>query len=172
LATRFDYDAVFGTVHNRFIVQATCGYPLTVYGSGAQIRGMLDIRDTVKCIRLAAEHPAAPGEFRLFNQFTEQFSVSQIAEMIRAAYPGPVRIERIDNPRVEAAEHYYHAVHARLADLGLKPHLLNDTLIESLFVIAKRHQGRADPRLFAPSVQWSATSSPVGPDAIGAPAVA
>jgi UDP-sulfoquinovose synthase len=112
LATRFDYDAVFGTVLNRMVVQAVCGYPLTVYGSGRQIRGMLDIRDTVECIRLAAEHPANAGEFRVFNQFTEQFSVLQIAETIRAAYPGPARIAMIENPRVEAAEHYYPAVHS------------------------------------------------------------
>ena len=172
LATRFDYDAVFGTVLNRMVVQAVCGYPLTVYGSGRQIRGMLDIRDTVECIRLAAEHPANAGEFRVFNQFTEQFSVLQIAETIRAAYSGPVRIAMIENPRVEAAEHYYHAVHSRLVDLGLVPHLLSDTLIESLLAIAKRHKRRADSRLFAPSVQWTATSSRVGPDASGACAAA
>jgi UDP-sulfoquinovose synthase len=129
---------------------------------------MLDIRDTVECIRLAVEHPADPGEFRVFNQFTEQFSVLGIAEAIRDAYPGPVRIAKIDNPRVEAAEHYYHAVHTKLVDLGLEPHLLNDTLIESLFVIARRYRGNADPSLFEPSVQWTATSSQVGPDAVAA----
>ena len=166
LATRFDYDAVFGTVLNRMVIQAVCGHPLTVYGTGHQIRGMLDIRDTVECIRLAVEHPADPGEFRVFNQFTEQFSVLGLAEAIRDAYPGPVRIAKIDNPRVEAAEHYYHAAHTKLVDLGLEPHLLDDTLIESLFVIALRHKGNADPSLFEPSVQWAATSSRVGPDAI------
>jgi len=166
LATRFDYDAVFGTVLNRMVIQAACGHPLTVYGSGHQIRGMLDIRDTVECIRLAVECPAEPGEFRVFNQFTEQFSVLGIAEMIRETYPGPVRIANIDNPRIEAAEHYYHAVHSRLIDLGLEPHLLNDTLIESLFAIAGRYRGRADRSLFEPSVQWAATSNRVGPDAI------
>lgn len=168
LATRFDYDAVFGTVLNRMVIQAVCGHPLTVYGSGYQIRGVLDIRDTVECIRLAVECPAEPGEFRVFNQFTEQFSVLGIAEMIRETYPGPVRIANIDNPRIEAAEHYYHAVHSRLIDLGLEPHLLNDTLIESLFAIAGRYRGRADRSLFEPSVQWAATSNRVGPDAIAA----
>jgi UDP-sulfoquinovose synthase len=168
LATRFDYDAVFGTVLNRMVIQAACGHPLTVYGTGHQIRGLLDIRDTVECIRLAVEHPADPGEFRVFNQFTEQFSVLGIAEAIRDAYPGPVRIAKIDNPRVEAAEHYYHAVHTKLVELGLEPHLLNDTLIESLFVIAGRYRGSADPSLFEPSVRWTATSSQVGPDAVAA----
>ncbi len=76
LATRFDYDAVFGTVLNRMIVQAVCGHPLTVYGKGQQVRATLDIRDTVECIRLAVEHPADRGEFRVFNQFTEEFAVA------------------------------------------------------------------------------------------------
>jgi UDP-sulfoquinovose synthase len=163
LATRFDYDAVFGTVLNRFIVQAVCGHPLTVYGSGHQIRGMLDIRDTVECIRIAAENPADPGEFRVFNQFTEQFSVLQLAEMIRDTYPGHVRIARIENPRVEAAEHYYNAVHSRLIDLGLEPHNLSDTLIDSLFSITESNKEHVDPSLFDPTVRWTATSSSIGP---------
>jgi len=163
LATRFDYDAVFGTVLNRLIVQAVCGHPLTVYGSGHQIRGMLDIRDTVECIRIAAENPAEPGEFRVFNQFTEQFSVLQLAEMIRDTYPGRVRIGRIENPRVEAAEHYYNAVHSRLVELGLQPHNLSDTLIDSLFSITESHKQHVDPSLFDPSVRWKATSNSVGP---------
>jgi len=163
LATRFDYDAVFGTVLNRLIVQAVCGHPLTVYGSGHQIRGMLDIRDTVECIRIAAENPAVAGEFRVFNQFTEQFSVLQIAEMIRDTYPGHVRIARIENPRVEAAEHYYNAVHSRLVELGLQPHNLSDTLIDSLFSITESHKQHVDPSLFDPSVRWKATSNSVGP---------
>jgi len=163
LTTRFDYDAVFGTVLNRLIVQAVCGHPLTVYGSGHQIRGMLDIRDTVECIRIAAENPAEPGEFRVFNQFTEQFSVLQIAEMIRDTYPGHVRIARIENPRVEAAEHYYNAVHSRLIDLGLQPHNLSDTLIDSLFSITESNKQRVDHSLFDPSVRWKATSNSVGP---------
>jgi len=163
LATRFDYDAVFGTVLNRLIVQAVCGHPLTVYGSGHQIRGMLDIRDTVECIRIAAENPAEPGEFRVFNQFTEQFSVLQLAEMIRDTYPDHVRIARMKNPRVEAAEHYYNAVHSRLIDLGLQPHNLSDTLIDSLFSITESNKHHVDPSLFDPSVRWKATSNSVGP---------
>ena len=168
LATRFDYDAVFGTVLNRFVVQAVCGHPLTVYGTGDQIRAMLDIRDTVECIRLAAEHPARPGEFRVFNQFTEEFSVRRLAEMVRDTFPGPVTVEQVDNPRVEAPEHYYRAAHTALVDLGLKPHLLADTLLESVFAIARRHRARADHSLFAPTVSWRATASMVGPGASAA----
>jgi UDP-sulfoquinovose synthase len=102
----------------------------------------------------------------VFNQFTEEFSVRAIAELIRDAYPGPVRIANIDNPRIEAADHYYHAAHSRLIDLGLEPHLLSDTLIGSLFAIADRYKGRADPSLFRPSVQWTATSNRVGPGGV------
>ncbi len=159
LATRFDYDAVFGTVLNRMIVQAVCGHPLTVYGTGGQNRGVIDIRDTVACIRLASEHPPEPGEFRVFNQFTEQFSVRELAERVAGAYPGACRIANLDNPRVEAEEHYFRAAHTRLLDLGLKPHLLSDTLVGSLFAIAGRHRHRVDPDAMSPGVQWRATSS-------------
>ncbi|MDA8070758.1 MAG: NAD-dependent epimerase/dehydratase family protein [Actinomycetota bacterium] len=162
LATRFDYDAVFGTVLNRMVVQAVCGHPLTVYGSGGQTRGMLDIRDTVECVRIACEHPARPGEFRVFNQFTEEFSVRGIAALVREAAGDDVAIAMVDNPRVEADEHYYHAEHSGLVELGLEPHLLSDTLFDSLLAIARRHRDNADPSLFDPSVRWRATSSPVG----------
>ena len=83
LATRFDYDAVFGTVLNRFCVQAAVGVPLTVYGSGNQTRGMLNIRDTLACIELAILNPAESGEMRVYNQFTESFSINQIAELVK-----------------------------------------------------------------------------------------
>ncbi len=163
LATRFDYDAVFGTVLNRLVVQAACGRPLTVYGTGNQIRGMLDIRDTVECIRLAAESPPEAGEFRVFNQFTEQFSVLELAQLIERIYPGPVRIEMMENPRAEASDHYYNAAHRRLLDLGLRPHYLSDTLLDSLFAIARRHRRHVDARLFTPTVRWTAEPDPVGP---------
>ena len=100
LATRFDYDAVFGTVLNRFTIQAVIGHPLTVYGSGGQTRGLIDIRDTVRCIQLACENPANRGEFRVFNQITEWMSVKDIAETVADAYPGDVTVENLDNPRV------------------------------------------------------------------------
>ena len=154
LATRLDYDAVFGTVLNRFVIQAVLGEPLTVYGSGGQTRGLLDIRDTVECIRLAVENPAEAGEFRVFNQMTESYSVGEIAQLISDCFPGPVQVEHLDNPRVEQPEHYYNVKHTGLVGLGLQPHLLSDTLIESLFDIVAANKDRVDLTALLPTVRW------------------
>jgi UDP-sulfoquinovose synthase len=154
LATRFDYDAVFGTVLNRFTIQAVIGHPLTVYGAGGQTRGIIDIRDTVRCIQLACENPANRGEFRVFNQITEWMSVKEIAETVARAFPADVVIENLDNPRVEAPEHYYKVKHTALVELGLEPHLLSDTLIESLFEITKRYAHRVRTEALRPTVNW------------------
>ncbi|MEO3873740.1 NAD-dependent epimerase/dehydratase family protein [Nonomuraea sp. B12E4] len=154
LATRFDYDAVFGTVLNRFVVQAVLGHPLTVYGTGGQTRGVIDIRDTVRCIQLACENPAERGEFRVFNQMTESMSVAGIAETVAKSYPGEAVIDNLDNPRVEKEEHYYKVVHSGLVELGLVPHLLSDTLITSLFDVAKRYADRVDLGAMQPRVNW------------------
>jgi UDP-sulfoquinovose synthase len=157
LINRLDYDEVFGTVLNRFCAQAAIGYPLSVYGAGGQTRGFLDIRDTVQCVELACSHPAKAGEFRVFNQFTEQFCVLELAEMVKAAGAKiglQVEIEHLSDPRVEAETHYYNAKHSKLIELGLKPHLLSDSLLDSLINIAMRYRDRIDPSLFAPQVSW------------------
>ena len=154
LATRFDYDAVFGTVLNRFVIEAVLGHPLTVYGTGGQTRGMIDIRDTVRCVQLACENPADRGEYRVFNQITESMSVLDMAQAVAAASPEQVRIEHLDNPRVELSGHYYNVSHTKLIDLGLEPHLLSDTLIESLFEITKRYAHRVRPEALLPTVNW------------------
>jgi UDP-sulfoquinovose synthase len=160
LSTRFDYDSVFGTVLNRFAIQAVLGHPLTVYGNGTQTRGYLNIKDTVECVRLACENPADRGEFRVFNQMTETFSLNQLAETIKNAYSGEVVIEHTDNPRVEAYDHYYKVVHTALVDLGLAPSLLNETLIDDMFVAVEKYRDRVDPAaLGASTVKWSSTSS-------------
>jgi UDP-sulfoquinovose synthase len=159
LATRFDYDSVFGTVLNRMVIQAVLGHPLTVYGKGGQTRGMINIEDTVECIRLASETPADAGEFRVFNQFTESMSVSGIAKTIAEAYPGAVTIENVENPRVEAEEHYYNATHTHLLDLGLVPHMLSDTLIDSLFAIAEQYKDTVNVDAIRPTVRWRETAS-------------
>ena len=158
LATRFDYDAIWGTVLKRFCIQGALGLPLTVYGKGGQTRGFLDIRDTVACVRLALEHPAAEGEYRVFNQFTEQFSVKALAQKVRdarAAHGLTTRVVHLPNPRVEREEHYYNAKHQKLLDLGLQPHYLGDTLIESVIETVERHSSRVDPvELEQPNVDW------------------
>ena len=157
LINRFDYEDVFGTALNRFCIQAAIGHPLTVYGKGGQTRGFLDIRDTVRCIELAVDNPADRGEFRVFNQFTEQFSVGQLAEMVidAAGKLGiDARIERLPNPRVEKEEHYYNAKHTGLLDLGLEPHYLGDSLLDSLLNIAVEYRDRVDTDHVMPSVDW------------------
>jgi UDP-sulfoquinovose synthase len=158
LINRFDYDEIFGTVLNRFCVQAAAGHPLTVYGKGGQTRGFLDIRDTVRCVELACLNPAKPGECRVFNQFTEQFSVLDLARMVQTAAKEmdlPVEIDHLPDPRVESEEHYYNAKHSKLLDLGLKPHRLSDSLLDSLMNIAMKYQDRIDRSLFLPQVEWT-----------------
>ncbi len=159
LATRFDYDGVFGTVLNRMVIQAVLGHPLTVYGNGSQTRGLINIVDTVECIRLAAETPADRGEFRVFNQMTEQMSVNQIAETIATEFPGEATIEHVDNPRVEIYDHYYNVMHTALEGLGLKPTLLSMTLIDHLFDVVERHKDRVDLAAIMPTVRWRETAS-------------
>ncbi|HYA69230.1 MAG TPA: NAD-dependent epimerase/dehydratase family protein [Acidimicrobiales bacterium] len=159
LATRLDYDGVFGTVLNRFCVQAVVGHPLTVYGKGGQTRGMLDIRDTLACVELAVVNPPDEGEYRVFNQFTESYSVMEMAELVAEAYPGLVRIEHFDDPRVEKEEHYYRAAHTKLLDLGLVPHLLEPSTIRSLLAVVDRHRDRVDSTAIEATVDWRRTSS-------------
>jgi UDP-sulfoquinovose synthase len=160
LATRFDYDAVFGTVLNRFVIQAAAEEPLTIYGKGGQTRGFLDIRDTMACIELAVRHPAQAGEFRVFNQFTESFSVGDLAGMVSEAVGG-AEIVHLEDPRVELEEHYYRAAHTKLLDLGLAPHLLGNELLSDLLSIARKHIERLDRAALAPNVQWRTTSSAI-----------
>ena len=159
LATRFDYDGVFGTVLNRFCVQAVTGHPLTVYGSGGQTRGMLNILDTLACVELALEHPAEPGEFRVFNQFTESFSVSEMADLVVSEYAGDATIAHTEDPRVEKEEHYYRAAHTKLLDLGLVPHLLTSSVIQSILGVADRYKTHVDVAAIRPTVEWRKTAS-------------
>jgi UDP-sulfoquinovose synthase len=159
LATRFDYDGVFGTVLNRMTIQAVLGHPLTVYGEGSQTRGLINIVDTVECIRLASENPADAGEFRVFNQMTESLSVKQIAETIAEEFPGEATIEHVENPRVEIYDHYYNVKHTALEGLGLKPTLLSMTLIDHLFDVVERHKDRVDLTAIMPTVRWRDTHS-------------
>ena len=159
LATRFDYDEVFGTALNRFCLQAVIGHPLTVYGRGGQTRGYLNIVDTLRCVELAVLNPPDPGEYRVFNQFTEQFSIVELAHKVHEAgqdYGIAVEVHHLENPRVEAEEHYYNAMHTKLLDLGLEPHLLSETLIESMFAAIERHKDRVILDHILPKTRWRA----------------
>jgi UDP-sulfoquinovose synthase len=168
LITRFDYDEIFGTVLNRFCVQAVIGHPLTVYGSGGQTRGFLNIRDTLACVELAVANPAGAGEFRVFNQFTEQFSVLELAQLVKHAgeHLGySVEVRHCDNPRIEKEEHYYNAIHTKLLDLGLKPTLLKEELIESIVHAIERHKEHVIESSIDPHTRWNpleGTKTPAG----------
>ena len=157
LINRLDYDGVFGTALNRFCIQAAIGHPLTVYGKGGQTRGFLDIRDTVRCIELAIAHPAEAGKFRVFNQFTELFSVGDLAQMVQkagAALGLKVEIQNLENPRIELEEHYFNAKNTKLLDLGLQPHYLSDSLLDSLLNFATKYKGRVEQSQILPKVNW------------------
>jgi UDP-sulfoquinovose synthase len=157
LINRLDYDGVFGTALNRFCIQAAIGYPLTVYGRGGQTRGFLDIRDTVRCVEIAVNNPAAAGEFRVFNQFTEMFSVADLAAKVKEAGTAlglKVEIQNLENPRVEKEEHYFNAKNTKLLDLGLQPHYLSDSLLDSLLNFATKYKQRVDMNEILPKVTW------------------
>jgi UDP-sulfoquinovose synthase len=157
LTTSFHYDEVFGTALNRFCVQAAIGQPLSVYGRGGQTRGFLNIRDTIQCVELAVGNPAAPGEMRVYNQFTEQFSVLELAERVKTASEQlgwSVTIEHQANPRKEAEEHYYNAKHSKLLDLGLVPHHLSGELIDTMLHRIAQERDRIDPAILVQNVRW------------------
>lgn len=157
LRTSFHYDAVFGTVLNRFCVQAVGGIPLTVYGGGGQTRGILNIRDTLQCVELAVLNPAAEGECRVFNQLTEVFSIMQMAEMVKDAAEElgfKVTINHIANPRVEKEEHYFNPIHTKLKDLGLQPRLLSEELLENMVKYIEGVRDRINTATILPTITW------------------
>lgn len=163
LLTRFDYDESFGTALNRFCVQAVAGIPLTVFGKGSQTRGYLNIRDTMQCVELALLNPPEDGErMRVYNQFTESFSVMQLAQSVQraAAKIGiDVEIAHYENPRVESEVHYYNPTHTKLLDLGLKPHYLEDSLVESVLNRVVQFKDRIVPDQIVPRIRWSTGDS-------------
>lgn len=157
LLSIFNYDHIFGTVLNRFIVQAVAGFPLTVYGKGGQTRGYLDIRDTLACVELSLLNPAERGQYRVFNQFVETFSVNDLALKVQAAGKElglQVTINNIPNPRKEAEDHYYNPAHTGLLELGLQPHyLITEFLVRMLTLVAK-YRSAINPDYILPNVAW------------------
>ena len=157
LAPHFHYDDIFGTVLNRFLVQAVAGIPLSVYGSGEQTRGFLNIEDTLQCVELALRSPAQPGELRVLNQFTETFSVRRLAERVTDVGNRlglDVSVATIQNPRKEREQHYYNPAHRALLDLGLEPHYLTDDVLADLLERVRRYRDAIDPSRIMPRVRW------------------
>jgi len=153
LHTAFHYDGVFGTALNRFIAQGVTQTPITQYGKGGQTRGWLNIVDTIRCVELACLNPPSEGEFRVFNQFTEQFSIKELADRV-ASLCGTSKA-RVHNPRVEAEQHYYNAKHVELRRLGLEPHMLTDEVLMSMIEHVRRHKDNIILKnLHGDYIQW------------------
>lgn len=152
-----NYDEVFGTVLNRFMVQAVAGYPLTVYGKGGQTRGYLHLKDALQCVQLAVENPAGEGELRVFNQFVETFSVNMLAERVQASGERlglKVKVDSVPNPRKEMEEHYYNPVHTGLLELGLQPNILTDDTMDEMMRLTMKYGGNiVNERIFR-GVKW------------------
>ncbi len=143
LINRFDYDGDYGTVLNRFLMQSTIGYPLTVHGTGGQTRAFIHIQDTVRCIQLALENAPKPGDrVRVLNQMTETHRLIDLAKLV-SRLTG-VEIDHVDNPRNEAAENDLFVENGQLIELGLSPITLEEGLLEEVTKIAERFVDRVD----------------------------
>lgn len=158
LLPHFHYDDIFGTLVNRFVTQAVAGIPLTVYGKGGQTRGYLNLLDTLQCIALATDTPVEPGELRILNQFTETFSVNDLAERVERVGNSldlGVTVQTLENPRKEAEDHYYNPAHSQLIELGLEPHLLTDERLAEMIEQVRKYADRIRTEQILPRVRWS-----------------
>ena len=157
LRTIFHYDELFGTVLNRFVVQAVAGYPLTVYGKGGQTRGYINIRDTIACVELAMLNPPAGGELNIYNQVTETFSVNELADKVAKAgrqRGHAVEVRNLQNPRIEKEEHYYNPTYSALQGLGLEPHYLTEEVLDRMFETIEQYSNRIVKSKIFRGVQW------------------
>ena len=157
LKTIFNYDEIFGTILNRFIVQALVDYPLTVYGKGGQTRGYLNINDTLQCVHTSEKAPAQQGELRIFNQIMETFSVNQLADKVQQAgkmLGYDVKINHIENPRKEAEEHYYNPTYQGLVEIGVKPHYLTDEVMTGMMRVVERYKENIRRDVIFRGVKW------------------
>lgn len=150
--SRFCYDEMFGTVLNRFIVQAVAGIPLTVYGEGGQTRGMIHINDTVNCLQLAHEHPPEPGEYRVANQLTQWMSVNELAQIVREVTD--CKIDHMKNPRKEKENHFYEVEFKVMEDYGLEPQLLCHGEIQKMVDLVTEHKKNINPSIIQPKTRW------------------
>lgn len=157
LLPNFHYDDIFGTVVNRFLVQAVADVPLTVYGQGGQVRGYLNLKDTLQCIDLALNNPAEKGQLRILNQFTETFSVNELANRVQRAgllLGLNVSVQQIENPRKESEDHYYNPSHSGLIDLGLEPNYMSDEVLARMLEKVIQYKDQINTRKIMPRVRW------------------
>ncbi|MBN8638373.1 MAG: NAD-dependent epimerase/dehydratase family protein [Anaerolineae bacterium] len=162
LRSRLDFDQCFGTAINRFACQAVIGHPLTVYGVGHQKRGFLPMRDSMQCLTIAIENPPKAGEYRVFNQFEECYTVDELAEKVREAGSAvglDVDIEHFDNPRTEKEEHYYNPDRQHLIDLGYKPthDVVAEVKIMLQDLVPQRDRIMAKREIVVPDIRWDGT---------------
>jgi len=157
LRTIFNYDELFGTIVNRFVVQACVNYPLTVYGGGGQTRGYLNIKDTLQCVHASEKNPANKGELKIFNQIMETFSVNELAALTKKVGESRglnVEIKSIPNPRKEAEQHYYNPAYQGLQSLGVVPHLLTDESMGGLFDVVQNNVSSIRQDVIFKGVKW------------------
>lgn len=157
--TRFDFDQCFGTAINRFCAQAVAGIPLTPFGSGGQRRGFLPLKDSMSCLELALEHPPAPGEYRVINQFEETYGIQELAERVRDAAKAleiNAEISPIKNPRIESESHYYNPARQQLLDWGYRPTRDMASELRGMLEDLIPHRGRIVEKahVLAPSIWW------------------
>lgn len=158
LMPNFHYDDIFGTVVNRFLVQAIAGVPLTVYGQGEQKRGYLNLLDTLQCVSLALSKPPEAGQLRILNQFTQILSVNEIADNVQQAgheLDLNVQIQNIQNPRKEKTSHYYNPANSNLLELGLKPHFMSKSALAGMLIQLLPFKNNIVKGNILPRVKWS-----------------
>jgi UDP-sulfoquinovose synthase len=161
LPTSFHYDSVFGTVINRFISQAIIGHKLTVYGSGEQIRAYLHIDDVIQCISLAIDNPPNNGDFKVRNQFTQFSSVNELALLVQKSFKmmgDDVEIDFIKNPRIEEMKHYFNPINDSFKEIGLRPKVIDETLIQDISNYIKPYSKNIDKRVLIPNIKWNINS--------------